>query len=68
MEKYRRYYGVLALVAGVSFLIWLAYNIISPKVIEIFDTKETIKTKQTQLSNEESKLRIVQNKIKKIKN
>ena len=67
MEKYRRYYGVIALVVAIAVLILGSYKIIFPKVNELTTLTSNITKKEKELKDLESKLNIVKNKIKKIK-
>ena len=68
MDKYKRYYGVMAFVAASAILMTIAINIIIPKVQEMNELKLTIEQKEGELKQLNDKTRVVQNKIKKIKN
>ena len=67
MDKYKRYYGVMAFCAIVALLIFGAYKLIVPKVNEMNSQKSTIENKEADLSKKKSELDIVKKKIKRIK-
>ena len=67
MEKYRRYYGVMAFVGAALLLIFVSYNMVVPKITELTTLTTTINSKQKEVSDLEQKLNIVKTKIKKIK-
>ena len=68
MEKYRKYYGVMAFAAAVLLLFFGIYKIVGPKVEEVNTLKSDIESKQQELDGLQNKLNIVKAKIKKIKN
>ena len=67
MEKYRRYYGVMAFVGAALLLIFVSYKMVVPKITELTTLTTTINSKQKEVSHLEQKLNIVKTKIKKIK-
>ncbi len=67
MEKYRRYYGLMIFVATALLLIFIGFKIIQPKVETNQSLNATLESKQQDLNNLQTKLNIVKNKIKKIK-
>ncbi len=67
MEKYRRYYGVMAFVGAALLLIFVSYKMVVPKITELTTLTTTINSKQKEVSDLEQKLNIVKTKIKKIK-
>ena len=68
MDKYKRYYGVIVFCIAIVLLIFGFVQLISPKVTELNNLKDSIEQKQGQVSELENKLNIVKQKIKKIKN
>lgn len=68
MEKYRKYYGVMAFCAAVLVLFFAVFKIVGPKVEEVNTLKSDIESKQQELEGLQNKLNIVKAKIKKIKN
>ncbi len=68
MDKYKRYYGSFAFVIATVVLIAGALNVILPKFQQINELKENIASQESKLEQLNDKTRIVQNKIKKIKN
>ncbi len=68
MEKYKKYYGVMAFAAAVLLLFFGIYKIVGPKVEEVNTLKSDIESKQQELDGLQNKLNIVKAKIKKIKN
>ena len=68
MEKYRKYYGVMAFAAAVLLLFFGIYKIVGPKVEEVNTLKSDIESKQQELDGLQNKLNVVKAKIKKIKN
>ena len=68
MEKYRKYYGVMAFCAAVLVLFFAVFKIVGPKVEEVNTLKSDIESKQQELDGLQNKLNIVKAKIKKIKN
>lgn len=67
MEKYRRYYGVFALIGAIVILFFVSYKLIVPKINDINSASSRITSQEKKLSELESKLKIVKNKIAKIK-
>lgn len=67
MDKYKRYYGVMIFCAAVLLLAFIAFKLIAPKVTELNNLKSSVESKQSELSSQEGKLKIVQQKIKRIK-
>ena len=67
MDKYSRYYGVIVFVVAIVLLIFGAYMLISPKVIENTSLQSEIANKEEKLNSLESKIDIVKKKIKRIK-
>ncbi len=67
MEKYRRYYGIFALVVAIVAFIFISYKIIVPGINDIQSSKAKIEKSEKDLAGAESKLKIVQSKIQKIK-
>ena len=68
MEKYKKYYGVMAFVAAVFVLFFAVYKIVGPKVEELNTLKADIESKQQEADGLQNKLNVVKAKIKKIKN
>lgn len=68
MEKYRKYYGVIAFCAAVLVLFFAVFKIVSPKVEEVNTLKSDIENKKQELEGLQNKLNIVKAKIKRIKN
>lgn len=67
MEKYRRYYGVFALVIAIAVFVFISYKIIVPGIEEIKSSNAKIEKSGKELASLETKLKIVQSKIQKIK-
>lgn len=67
MDKYKRYYGVLIFIVVIALLIFGTYSVIQSMVVKTKSLEETIEKKQQELDALNNKLRIVQAKIKKIK-
>ena len=67
MEKYRRYYGVIIFVVTVFVLVMLSFKIIQPKIENLRNLNSSIETKEKELQGLQTKLTIVKNKIKKIR-
>ena len=68
MDKNKRYYGVIVFLIAVAVVLFVAINIISPKLAESNNLKDELANKQAQIDELNSKIEIVQNKIKRIKN
>lgn len=67
MDKYKRYYGLIIFCLLLFFLIFGAYNLISPMVTEANSLDNQIIKKEEEVKNLNQKLQIVQKKIKQIK-
>lgn len=67
MDKYKKYYGVMGFCAAVVVLFIIAYQLIVPKVNELNDLKSNIERLEKERNDKQSKLEIVQKKIKRIK-
>lgn len=67
MEKYKRYQGVVIFVVVLVALIAGAYSVIQPMVLKKQTLEAKIEQKNEQLAKANNDLRIVQSKIKKIK-
>ena len=67
MDKQKKYFGIIGFCVALALLIFGAYQLIMPKVKEIETLEGTITEKQEMLSKKENELKIVQAKIKKIK-
>lgn len=67
MDKYKRYYGVMAFAVVAVFLIFASYKLIVPQInaLQSVNSDFTNKTQEKEKKNQE--LMIVKNKIKKIK-
>jgi len=68
MERYRKYYGIIIFGLASLLLLFVAYKIVAPRVVELGKLKKTISQKQSELQGLQSDLEVVQNKIKTIKN
>ena len=68
MDKYKRFYGVIIFSFAVIALIAIVASIISPRLTETANLKDTIATKESELSQLNNKTQVVKDKIKKIKN
>lgn len=68
MEKYRKYYGVMAFTVAILLLFFGVYKLVGPKVDQLNSIKSDIEAKQQELDGLQNKLNIVKAKIKKIKN
>lgn len=68
MDKYKKYYGVMIFVLAVVILFFGAHKVLFPKVDELKTLQTDAANKQEELNSLQSKLQIVQAKIKKIKN
>ena len=67
MDNSKKYYGVIAFCVIVVVLIFGAYKLIAPKIELLNSQKDTITTKEGELSKKKNDLAIVQKKIKQIK-
>lgn len=67
MEKYQKYYGVIGFCIAVIALFFIAYQLITPKVNNLNELKSNIERLEKERSSKQSKLEIVQKKIKRIK-
>ncbi len=67
MDKYKRYYGVIAFCVALVILVFGAYQLIFPKVTELTSIKDEVASKEKDLSEQQNKLAIVQKRIKQIK-
>lgn len=67
MDKYKRYQGVIVFVIVLVGLIFGAYSIIQPMVVKMQTLEAKLETKQQELKKLNNDLRVVQSKIKKIK-
>lgn len=67
MDKYKRYQGVIVFVIVLVGLIFGAYSIIQPMVVKMQTLEAKLETKQQELTKLNNDLRVVQSKIKKIK-
>lgn len=68
MEKYKKYYGVAIFCVAIALLIAIVTSVISPKINEIKSVKSEAEQKQGQVNDLQTKLDIVKQKIKRIKN
>ena len=66
MDKYKKYYGVLAFIAIALVSIFLSYKIITPRVVKFHDLDGNLNTQKQLLEEKQNQKKIVQNKIKKI--
>lgn len=67
MEKYKRYYGLLAFIGIVSIALIISYKLAQPSITTFTERDNTIEAKTQELEKKQNELKIVQNKIKKIK-
>jgi len=67
MEKYKKYYGVIIFVATIVVFGLIAYYVISPRIVKFSSLRDSINTKEEELSGLQVKLNTVKTKIKKIK-
>lgn len=67
MDRYKRYLGVIIFLALLGFIAFVGYSLVAPKVMESIELDSTVKTKTQQVETLRGKLKIVQNKIKQIK-
>lgn len=67
MEKYKRYYGIAAFIAIVLVSLFIAYKIVSPKIAAFSSLDSTLHTQTETLERVKNDVKIVQNKIKRIK-
>ena len=67
MEKYKRYYGLLAFIIIIATALFLAYNLVTPNVNTYNERENSFKVKTEELNSKKVQLNNVQEKIKKIK-
>lgn len=67
MEKYKRYYGVIIFCISAMFVIFLGYNLAYPKYTESVAQAARVEKKQKEVDELDTKLQIVQKKIKQIR-
>lgn len=67
MEKYRRFYGIFALLGGAALLIYIGFALISPQAEAWVSVKEQLVRKEADLEKKQNQVQIVKSKIKKIK-
>ena len=67
MDKYKRYYGIIAFVVAISAIVFLGYKLITPQITNLTNAIADISKKEQELQSKQQKLQIVQNKIKRIK-
>lgn len=67
MEKYKRYYGAAAFIAILVVTLFISYKIISPKIVMFKERDAQIEKLTQEYQKKENQLKIVKNKIKKIK-
>ena len=67
MEKYKRYYGIAAFIAIVLVSLFISYKIVSPKIAAFGSLDSTLHKQTETLNSVKNDVKIVQNKIKRIK-
>ena len=67
MEKYKRYYGILAFIGIIAIALLIAYKLAGPTISTYKERDNTITTKTEELEKKQNELKIVQGKIKRIK-
>lgn len=67
MDKYKRYYGILTFLAVAAIVVLISFKLVTPAVTSSQSVKASITQKEKELKDKEDALRVVQNKIKKIK-
>ena len=67
MDKYKRFYGLGLFVVMVVIAIYGAYTVIMPKLESITTINEKIEKKQKELDSKSREKKIVENKLKKLK-
>lgn len=67
MDKYKRYYGIIAFVAAISAIVFLGYKLVTPQITNLTNAIADISKKEQELQSKQQKLQIVQSKIKRIK-
>ena len=67
MDQYRRYYGVITFFAVAILALYGSYAVIYPKFLERKDVISKLENKQKTLESKSREQRVVENKIKKIK-
>ena len=67
MDKYKKFYGILLFITVAAFTIYIAVNTVVPKYNEYQESVAQVKKKEVKLKELKSKSKIVENKIKKIK-
>ncbi len=68
MDKYKRYYGIIAFIGVVAVLLLVSYNLIVPKINDFNNKKSQVEKMEKDLAGLQSKLQIVKRKIEQIKN
>ena len=67
MDKYKKFYGLIAFVAATAILIFAAFKLITPKIEELNTLTTEVQSKTEELEKKNNELNIVKQKIKKIK-
>jgi len=67
MDKYRRYYGIIAFLVIVFCTGFFSYKILYPALQERTTLQSTVASKESELSNKRAERDVVANKIKKLK-
>ena len=66
MDKYKRYYGLLLLLAVVIGTAYLSYNLISPQITASSNAAEELVSKQNEFEIAKRKKKTVEEKLKKL--
>ena len=67
MDKYKKFYGIFLFIAAAALTLYVAVNTVVPKYNEYQGSVAQVKKKESTLKDLKSKSKIVENKIKKIK-
>lgn len=67
MEKYKRYYGIFAFIGIIAISLLIVYKLAAPSISTFKERDNTITTKTEELEKKQNELKIVQGKIKRIK-
>ena len=67
MEKYKRYYGIFAFIGIIVIALFIAYKLAEPSISTYKERDSAITTKTEELEKKQNELKIVQGKIKRIK-
>lgn len=67
MDKYKKYYGVMIFCAVILVIGFVCFKVVTPQIENLNNIKAEVANKENELNGLNTKLNVVQQKIKKIK-